>query len=322
MDWIKCTVFTSADAIEGVCGRLMVLGINGTQIEDEADFLLFLKENTQFWDLVDDELINEKKGETRIIFYLPRDEYLNDKLSEIEKTLCEMKKLDTDGLFGRLTLETSVTNEEDWANNWKKYFKPLKIGEKILVCPEWETCENDGNRIVFKINPGMTFGTGTHHSTRMCIEFLEDLIKKDDSVLDIGCGSGILSIISLLLGAKNAFALDIDPNAVHIAYENAALNGIGKDKYFVTSGNILTDKTLWDEIGEKKYDVVTANIIADVIIALAPMAAKFVKDDGVFICSGIILPRLDEVKDALLKHFEIEEIKTSADWASVKCRLK
>lgn len=321
MNWIKCTVFTSAQAIEGVCGRLSMIDINGTQIEDEADFLLFLKENTAFWDLVDDELIEEKKGETRIIFYLPDDKYLEKKLKEVKNQLEEMKKSDTDSKYGRLSLETSVTNEEDWANNWKKYFKPLKIGKKILVCPEWETCENDDGRIVFRINPGMTFGTGTHHSTRMCIEILENCVKKDDSVLDIGCGSGILSIISLMLGAKNAFALDIDPNAIHIAYENAALNGIGPDRYFVTSGNVLTDLNLQKEMEKNKYDIVTANIIADVIIALAPMVPNYIKKGGIFICSGIILPRLDEVKEALEKYFTIESIEKSADWAAVKCKF-
>ena len=321
MDWIKCTVFTTSSAIESVCGRLALIDINGTQVEDEADFLVFLKENTAFWDLVDDELIEKMKGETRVIFYLPDDEYLNKKLSEVKNELSELKLFDINNEYGRLDLETSVTNEEDWANNWKKYFKPINIGKKILVCPEWENCDNKEGRIVFKINPGMTFGTGTHHSTRMCIELLEDIIKENDSVLDVGCGSGILSIISLLLGAKDAFALDIDPNAIHIAYENALLNGIGKDKYYVTSGNVLSDKDLQNEIKQKKYNVVVANIIADVIIALAPMAKDYIKENGTFICSGIILPRLEEVEAELKKYFKIEKTIKSADWAAIYCKL-
>lgn len=321
MDWIKCTVFTTSSAIESVCGRLSLIDINGTQVEDEAEFLLFLKENTAFWDLVDDELIEKMKGETRVIFYLPDDEYLDNKLIEVKNELEALKDFDTKGEYGRLEFETSVTNEEDWANNWKKYFKPINIGKKILVCPEWEECENNENRTVFKINPGMTFGTGTHHSTRMCIELLENCVKETDSILDIGCGSGILSIISLLLGAKDAFALDIDPNAIHIAYSNAELNGIGKDKYYVTSGNVLTDENLQNEIKQKKYDVVVANIIADVIIALAPMAKEYVKQGGTFICSGIILPRLEEVESELKKYFTIEKTVKSADWAAIYCKL-
>lgn len=230
-----------------------------------------------------------------------------------------MKSFDTDGNFGELTLETESVCEEDWANNWKKYFKVLEIGEKITICPIWENAP-ETDRIVFKINPGMSFGTGTHHSTKMCIEELEKIIKPGDEVLDIGCGSGILSIVSLLLGAKDATALDIDPNCVHIAYENAGLNGIYEDKYTVLSGNVLSDDALFEKISHKKYDVVEANIIADVIIALAPKAKQLVKDGGTFITSGIIINRAGEVENELEKYFKIEKIKQSGEWISIVCK--
>lgn len=319
MNWIKSIIHTTSGGIESVVGGLLNIGINGTQIEDEADFNDFLEHNKEFWDLVDDELIEQKKGGTKVIFYLADNEYLAENIANVKGMLAFLKSFDTDGNFGELTLETESVCEEDWANNWKKYFKVLEIGEKITICPIWEnTPETD--RIVFKINPGMSFGTGTHHSTKMCIEELEKIIKPGDEVLDIGCGSGILSIVSLLLGAKDATALDIDPNCVHIAYENAGLNGIYEDKYTVLSGNVLSDDALFEKISHKKYDVVEANIIADVIIALAPKAKQLVKDGGTFITSGIIINRADEVENELEKYFKIEKIKQSGEWISIVCK--
>ena len=320
MNWIKTTIYTTKEGIEPVCGQLLNVGINGTQIEDEDDFNDFLENNKAYWDLVDDDLIESKKGETKVIFYLAENEFLPENLTHVENAMHFLSDFDKNKKFGRLFIETSTTNEEDWANNWKKYFKPINIGDKITVCPVWEEAE-EKDRIIFKINPGMSFGTGTHHSTRMCIEYLQNIIKKDDEILDIGCGSGILSIISLMLGAKNATALDIDPNCVHIAYENAALNGIFEDKYTVYSGNVLSDNELQKKISEKKYDVVEANIIADVIIALAPMAASLVKKGGTFLCSGIILNRSDEVEEALKKHFKIKKVMQSGEWISIACTL-
>ncbi len=319
MNWIKSIIHTTSEGIESVTGQLLNIGINGTQVEDEADFNDFLEHNKQFWDLVDDELIEQKKGGTKVIFYLADNEYLAENIANVKGALAYLKSFDTDKKFGDLSLETESVCEEDWANNWKKYFKILDIGKKITICPVWEK-EPETDRIVFKINPGMSFGTGTHHSTKMCIEELENIINSGDEVLDIGCGSGILSIVSLLLGADNATALDIDPNCVHIAYENAALNNIYKDKYTVLSGNVLSDKSLFEKISVKKYDVVEANIIADVIIALAPMAAKLTKKGGTFITSGIIINRADEVEEALKKYFAIERIKQSGEWISIVCK--
>lgn len=320
MNWIKTVIYTTKEGIEPVCGQLLNVGINGTQIEDEDDFNDFLENNKAYWDLVDDELIESKKGETKVIFYLAENEYLPENLANVKNSINYLSDFDKDKKFGRLYVETSVTNEEDWANNWKKYFKPINIGEKITVCPVWENVDIK-DRIIFKINPGMSFGTGTHHSTRMCIEELQHIVKEGDDILDIGCGSGILSIISLMLGAKSAVALDIDPNAAHIAYENAALNNIFEDKYTVYSGNVLTDEKLVEKISSKKYDVVEANIIADVIIALAPLAASLTKKDGTFICSGIILNRSDEVEEELKKYFKIKKVLQSGEWVSIICQF-
>ena len=243
-------------------------------------------------------------------------------LAAVKSTLAELKELDTDNEFGRLDLETSALNEEDWANNWKKYFHPMEIGEKILIKPEWEELSEKTDRVVFNINPGMTFGTGSHYTTQLCIESLEKYITEGSEMLDLGCGSGILSVISLMLGAKKAVAVDIDPNAVDIAYANAERNGVDKSKYSVYAGNILTDEELQRKIGGK-YDVVAANIVADVIIGLTPKAREYMKENGVFITSGIIEDRTDDVKAALEENgFEIVEIKQRKDWVSIVCRQK
>lgn len=321
MDWIKVSIYTTSEGIEPLSGRLYQLGITGLEIEDEKDFKDFLENNKQYWDYVDDDLIKEKEGETEVIAYVSDNAAGHEMLMAIRNTVAELKQLDEDGEFGRLEIEIDNMCEEDWANNWKKYFHPLNVGEKILIKPEWEETDNPEGRVVFSVNPGMSFGTGSHYTTQLCIENLEGFINSDTKVLDLGCGSGILSIISLLLGAESAFAVDIDPNAVDIAYQNAERNNIDKSKYIVKAGDIITNTALQEEIAKDKYDVVVANIVADVIIALAPKAKEYMKEGGVFITSGIIEDRIDDVKEALEKcGFKIESIKQRKDWASIVCR--
>ncbi len=320
MDWIKVTIFTSSEGIEPVSGRLYQLGITGVEIADEQDFKDFLENNKQYWDYVDDDLIKEKEGETTVTAYVSDNAAGNEMLMAIRNTIAELKQLDDENEFGRLEIEINNTKEEDWANNWKKYFHPLEVGERVMIKPEWEELAKPTDRIVFNINPGMSFGTGSHYTTQLCIENLEKFVKSGVKVLDLGCGSGILSIISLLLGADKAFAVDIDPNAVDIAYQNAELNDIDKAKYTVKAGDIITNEALQNEIAREKYDVVLANIVADVIIALAPKAKEYMKEDGVFITSGIIEDRIDDVKDALTRcGFKIESVKQRKDGASIVC---
>lgn len=321
MNWIKVSVFTTAEGIEPVSGRLYQLGITGLEIEDEQDFKDFLENNKQYWDYVDEDLIKEKSGETRVIAYISDDAAGHELMIAIKSTLDELKTLDSDNEYGRLAIETDNMTEQDWANNWRQYFHPMEIGEKLLIKPEWEELQEPTDRIVFNIEPGMSFGTGSHYTTQLCLEALEKHVKKGDKMLDLGCGSGILSIISLLLGAEKAVAVDIDPNAVDTAYQNAARNGVTRDKYKVMAGNVISDTEIQTEINKDKYEVVAANIVADVIIALAPKAKEYMKQGGVFITSGIIADRLDEVKAALIENgFEIAEINTRKDWASIVCK--
>lgn len=320
MEWIKTTIYSTPEGIDPVCGRLYNCGVVGTEIEDFDDFNDFLENNKQYWDYVDDELIESKKGETKIICYISDTPEGMETLIDIKNSLAELKSFDTEGEFGRLEIEQTVLNEEDWANNWKKYFHPIEIGENLLICPEWEVVE-DASKTVFKINPGMTFGTGSHHTTRLCIQELEKYISNGCCVADLGCGSGILSVISLMLGASHATAVDIDSNAVDIAYENAARNNVDRDNYRVLAGNVLQDADIIDIISDRKYDVVCANIVADVIIGLLPFVETILDENGIFITSGIIMDRKEDVLEALSdKGLLVIDEKISGEWVCFVCR--
>lgn len=323
MDWLEVTVYTTSEGIESVCGNLYQLGITGLQIEDEADFKDFLENNHQYWDYVDDELMKEKEKETCVKAYVSDNATGHEMLMLIRQAMKALKEYDSDGKFGRLAIEVGNLSEEDWANNWKKYFHPMEIGEKIMIKPEWEELKAPTDRIVFNINPGMTFGTGSHYTTRLCIEELEKYVDETKNVLDLGCGSGILSIISLMLGAKSALAADIDPNCIDVAYANAKRNNVDTSKYEVISGNIISDDKVIDYIKKLKYEVVLANIVADVIIAIVPLAAECITDDGIFITSGIIEDRIGDCTKALEENgFNIIEIRREKDWAAIVSNRK
>ena len=321
MDWTKVTIYTTTEGIEPVSGRLMQLGITGLCIEDESEFNVFMEETKVTWDYVDEDLIKRMSGETRVIAYVSDDIAGCELLSAIRGSMKELEDIDEDNAFGRLCVEVESTKTEDWANAWKKYFHSMEIGEKILVKPVWEELDTETDRVVFNINPGMSFGTGSHETTQLCLAQLEKYVTPGCRMLDLGCGSGILSVVSLLLGAKEAVAVDIDPNCIDTAYENSDMNGIDRDRYKVISGNVVTDPEVKKIISEHKYEVVAANIVADVIIGLADTAAKYMKEGGVFITSGIIDGRQEEVKEALVKAgFTIADMERRKDWWSIVCR--
>ena len=212
---------------------------------------------------------------------------------------------------------TSI-REEDWANNWKQYFKPFKVGEKLVIKPSWEEYDNSDGRIILEIDPASSFGTGKHHTTRLCLEVLEKYLNKGDKLLDMGCGSGILSIGAMLLGADSAVAVDIEENAAVTAKENAVKNHISTGKYRTYFGNILTDEKLADEIDDK-YDIIAANIVADVLIAMKDSFRRYLRDGGILIVSGIIEERMDEVIDALISAgFKDPKPEVREGWAAVK----
>lgn len=320
MQWIETNIYTTTDGIEPLCGRLYAVGLNGVQIKDAADFNDFIENETQYWDYIDESLESLKTCETCVTVYLTDDADGRELLSHIRGTVAELKSMDGEGKFGRLEIELKGVNEEDWANNWKKYYKPFYLGENLLIKPEWEDIDNAEGKVVLSMNPGHLFGTGTHHSTQLCMVELEKYIKSGDRVLDLGCGSGILSILSLLLGAENAVAVDIDPAAPATAMENLAMNGISPERYSVLVGNVIDDETLKAKIGGD-YDVVVANIVADVIISMSATAYAQTKKGGYFITSGIIGPRGDEVKAAITEAgFEIVDVHDQSDWLCITAK--
>ncbi len=322
MDWIQIKIITTNEGIDPVCGMLYDMGITGIEISDKEDFKEFLENNRKYWDYVDEELEKLKDADSCITIYFSKDEEGIAQLSRLKSAVDELRKADTEDIFGSLDILTENMKDEDWSENWKQYFKPLEIGKRVLVVPEWETDVPQNDRVKFLINPGMSFGTGSHESTKMCIEEIEKYVKQGDRVLDLGCGSGILSVITLLLGAGDATAVDIDPMAVEVAYSNLALNGLPREIYHGYDGDITTDKGLYAKLAENKYEIVLANIVADVIIALSGFVKDFMKEDGVFICSGIIIDRKDEVVVALENAgLKVKEVRTMGEWAAVVCTL-
>ncbi len=324
MEWIEVFVATSQMGLEPVEGVLYQCGLNGLMIHDEADFAEFLENPNREWDYVADELVEEKQEQTTgITFFLRDNLYGREQLSQIKSALQSVKETEKELDLGSLEVTMKNVAEEDWANNWKKYFKPFPVGDKIMIKPSWEELPAQTDKIILKIDPGHIFGTGTHETTQLCMELIEKYVKKDDMVLDIGCGSGILSIASLLLDAKEADAVDIDPNAIQIAYENSDRNDIDRNRYHVKAGNILEDKELQASYSGKKYDLVAANIVADVIIALTKQVPDYIKDGGIFLCSGIITERKEDVLEALkAANFTVLDIKEKTSWVAIATRYE
>ena len=298
MEWTEVNIYTTADGIELLCSKLTDLGIKGFVIKDSEDFKEFLENKNGQWDYIDDDLMGLADCETCITVYLPCNDQGADMLNSVRAMLAEMKSSDTEGAYGRLEAELASIREEDWANNWKQYFKPLKVGDTLVIKPSWEEYDDAGERIILEIDPASSFGTGQHHTTRLCLEILEGCVKEGDRILDLGCGSGILSIAAILLGAENAVAVDIDENAAATAKENAIKNHIPAEDYKTYFGNILSDEKLAAEI-DGQYDIITANIVADVLIAMKDYFKRYLRDGGYLIVSGIIEERMEEVLSAI-----------------------
>lgn len=300
MRWIEAAVETKSDEIDEICEQLAALGAGGMVVEDEADFQAFLENNHQYWDYVDDELESKFRGVSRVKFYLSDDADGRAQLQTIRAGI------------GREITPTCV-QDSDWENNWRQYYQPIETGEKLVVVPEWLETPDDG-RIPLRLDPGLIFGTGSHATTRMCLAALEHYAAPGKRALDLGCGSGILGIGALLLGCDAVVGCDIDPKAPEVAEANAALNGLHADRFRVCAGDILTDAGMRASLGTG-YDLVLANIVSDVIIPLSAIAPQFLAPDGVFLCSGIIEGRQDEVADALRKNgFTILEHFSEEEW--------
>ena len=316
--WLEVHIDTNHTGLEPVETMLSALGIDGVVIDDETEFEDFLENNRQYWDYVDEDLRQEMQGRSRITFYLEAGDEGFAKLGEVRIALEELKKTRDD--CGTLLMTLDDLEDADWENNWKQYYKPMEIGDRLTVIPEWESTGVPEDRVALRLNRGLPFGTGSHATTRLCLTALEKHITGGQTVLDLGCGSGILSIAALLLGADRAVACDIDEKCMDVAYENAALNGVGRDRYTVRWGDVVTDQALRQELGGP-YDVVVANIVADVIKALASTVRPLVKEGGIFLCSGIIDDRAEEVAQCLRDNgWTIAEARSSEGWFSYLCR--
>ena len=324
MEWLEVHIDTNHAGLEPLEIFLSANGVDGVVIDDEQDFQSFLENNHQYWDYVDEDLEASMKGKSRITFYLPADGDGFDQLAHLRTALQGFKDAHA-GKYGTLLMTLENLKDADWENNWKQYYKPMEIGERLLVIPEWEQENVKGQakyagKVPLILEPGLTFGTGSHATTRLCLTALEKHVRGGETVLDLGCGSGILSIAALLLGADRAVACDIDEKCMDVAYENAALNGVGRDRYTVRWGDVVTDRALRRELGGP-YDVVVANIVADVIKALASTVRPLVREGGIFLCSGIIDDRAEEVAQCLRDNgWTIAETRSSEGWFSYLCQ--
>ena len=306
--WIEAAFSAAPGRLDELCDRLTELGANGLVIEDEADLRRFLEENRQYWDYVDSELEERYRGLSRVKVYVSDDAAGRAQLAAF-----------TEGTG--LEPATTVVDDADWQDNWKKYYKPIEIGEKLLVLPRWEPIPEERARKVLRLDPGLAFGTGAHATTRMCLKALEKCAAPEKFVLDLGCGSGILGIGALVLGCAYCAGCDVDPKSPDAALENSRLNGINPAIYHMYVGDILADAGLRAELGAG-YDIVLANIVSDVIIPLAPYARGFMAPHGVFITSGIIEGRQNEVRSALTATgFEIAAHESEEGWHMFVCTL-
>ena len=308
MEWLEIGIDAPDRDTEALCALLDSLGVEGLVIEDEKDIESFLRESGRFWDALDEEFLAARKGVSRVKFYLSADE-------EGEKTLEALRPRLEDAGYAP---SCRRLRDEDWENNWKQYYRPMEVGRRLLILPEWEPVPEDASRVPLRLDPGLIFGTGSHPTTRMCLEAVEDLAPRAEKVLDLGCGSGILAIAALLLGAKSALGCDIDEAAPRIAGENAALNGV-EDRLTVLAGDATADESLRAAIGGD-YDVVFLNIVADVILRLLPDTKRWLRRGGTLIVSGVIEGREGEVADALKAEGFSFEQRRMGDWFSFVCR--
>ncbi len=313
MNFIQVDVYTESEAVNVLVMRISELGINGFTIHDSADFEEFLENKDMNWDYVDDDLMGLKTVPTHITLYVQDNEQGLETLGMLKGVLAQLKA-ENGEFYGSLNMEINNVREEDWANNWKQYYKPFTVGEKLVIKPSWEEVSDIGQRKILEIDPASTFGTGQHHTTRLVMEKLENVVKDGDRVLDLGCGSGILSIAAMLLGAGSATMIDIFKNAADTAAENMEKNGFSSDKFVSMCGNIIEDEALRAEIGTG-YNVVVANIVADVIIAMSGLFRGFMAEGATLIVSGIITERLDEVLSALKeKGFTVDGHSEKEGW--------
>ena len=311
MAWLEITINTTAQSIASVTNALTAGGFSDLVLEDQAEFETFLDENREYWDYIDEELQEKLQGLSCIKLYLE------------DTDAAGMDKLQA--LLGRLelTMQVAPLPDVDYEESWKDSYPPQPIGKKLIVLPYWLAESDTDGRAPVILDPGLTFGTGAHPSTQMVMETMEELVSPGDHCLDLGSGSGILSIAALRLGAGSAIGVDIDPKAEDIARENAAYNQFAAPEFTALTGNVTADKTLMEQLSQKEYDVVLVNIVADVIIGLAPVLPTFLTDKSHLICSGILNTRLDDVRSALTAAgLTVTSVREKEDWRCVTAKRR
>lgn len=315
MKWNKFTLKTRAEMEDIVIAALAETGVQGVEIEDRQPLTEYDKQQ-MFVDILPD--MPEDDGVAYLNFYLEPEDDKEQILADVKKALDELQEfLD----LGECTITESETEDKDWINNWKTYFKQFYVDD-ILIIPSWEEVkEEDKDKMIIHIDPGTAFGTGMHETTQLCIRQLKKYVTPETELLDVGTGSGILSIIALKLGAKHAVGTDLDPCAVPAVEENKEANGIPAEAFDMMIGNIIDDKIVQDTVGYEKYDIVTANILADVLVPLTPVIVHQMKPGGLYITSGILDVKEEVVKEAVTAAgLEIVEVTHQGEWVSVTAR--
>ena len=308
MAWLEITIDTDSKKIHSTVTVLTAKGFSDLVIEDQQEFETFLEENRAYWDYIDEELQEQLQGLSRIKLYLEDTDTAG--LARLEQAVAELK----------LTMTVNPLPETDWEESWKDNYPPQEIGEKIVVTPYWRAGE-ETNRLKVILDPGLTFGTGAHPSTQMVVETMEEVVRPGFRCLDLGSGSGILSIAALRLGAETAVGIDIDPKAEDIARENAAYNGYGSPAFTALTGNVTEDADLMQQLAKDEYDLILVNIVADVIIGLSPVLPNFLTEKSTLICSGILDVRLQDVLTALEKAgLTVTRVKEKEDWRCVTAK--
>ena len=316
MAWLEITIDTISDGIEEAAAALTAGGFADLLLEDQAEFSAFLEENRAYWDYIDETLQEKLQGLSQIKLYLEDTDTAG--LARLEALLQALKQRKGESL-GSLNMNTTLLPDTDWSESWKENYPPQEVGRRLVVLPYWLADTYEGDRLPVVLDPGLTFGTGAHASTQMVMEAMEDLITPESHCLDLGSGSGILSLAALQLGAASATGVDIDPKAEDIARENAAYNGFAAPEFSACTGNVVTDHILMSKLQEKTYDLVLVNIVADVIIALAPVLPRLLSQGSVLICSGILDSRLEDVTQALQQAgLKITDIRAKEDWRCVR----
>ena len=318
MAYLELIIETASQGIDPLSAALTAAGFEDLVIEDQAEFESFLEDNRAYWDYIDEKLQNQLQGLSQIKLYLEDND--ENGLATLKELLARLQA-QKDARFGSLALKVSPLEETNWEESWKDNYPPQPVGDRLVVLPCWLDAQEAGDRLPVILDPGLTFGTGAHPSTQMVMEFMEEMDLRGKNCLDLGSGSGILSITALRLGAKAAVGVDIDPKAEDIARENATYNGFAAPKFTALTGNVTADKNLMNRLQQDRYELVLVNIVADVIIGLAPILPQFLQTDSTLLLSGILDSRLEDVIRAMeAQNLKIVDCKSTEDWRSLKVR--